>query len=201
MSDNIKTAITLFLITLISGLALGAVYGVTKEPIELANQQATLDAYESLIPGAAEYQEEAEFAAVSNAASGESASIDSFVAAVDESGEAMGYIVTVTAHGGYGGDIQMTVGYQEQDGKIVNTGISFLSISETAGLGMNADTDEFKGQFVGKLASDQLSVTKTGNAGETEINAISGATVTTTAVTNGVNAANLCVESYIEQNG
>ena len=40
MTDNIKTAITLFLITLISGLALGAVYGVTKEPIELANQQA-----------------------------------------------------------------------------------------------------------------------------------------------------------------
>ena len=201
MTDNIKTAITLFLITLISGLALGAVYGVTKEPIELANQQATMEAYESLIPGAAEYQEEAEFAAASNTASAESVSIDSFVAAMDESGEAMGYIVTVTSHSGYGGDIQLTVGYKEQDGEMVNTGISFLSISETAGLGMNADTDEFKGQFIGKGAADQLAVTKTGNAGETEINAISGATVTTTAVTEAVNAANLCVESYIEQNG
>ncbi len=201
MTDNIKTAITLFLITLISGLALGVVYGVTEEPIELANQQAKLAAYESLIPGAAEYKEEAEFAATSNAASSESVSIDSFVAAVDENGDALGYVVTVTSHSGYGGDIQLTVGYAEQDGELVNTGISFLSISETAGLGMNADKDEFKSQFVGKTASDQLEVTKSGNAGETEINAISGATVTTNAVTDAVNAANLCVESYMEQNG
>ena len=200
MSDNIKTAITLFLITLISGLALGAVYGVTKEPIALANQQATMEAYESLIPGAAEYQEKTEDPSLT-AAADDSVTVDSLVVAVDESGADMGYIVTVTSHSGYGGDIQMTVGYAEQDGQIVNTGISFLSIAETAGLGMNADTDEFKGQFIGKGAADQLAVTKTGNAGETEINAISGATVTTTAVTEAVNAANLCVESYIEQNG
>ena len=115
MSDNIKTAITLFLITLISGLALGAVYGVTKEPIELANQQATMEAYQSLIPGAADYQEKTDDPSLT-AAADDSVTVDSLVVAVDESGADMGYIVTVTSHSGYGGDIQMTVGYAEQDG-------------------------------------------------------------------------------------
>ena len=51
-----------------------------------------------------------------------------------------GYVVTATDGDGYGGDIQITVGIQK-DGTI--SGISFLSISETAGLGMNAQKPAF----------------------------------------------------------
>ena len=66
-------------------------------------------------------------------------------------------------------------------------GISFLSLSETAGLGMQADTDEFKSQFAGKNVA-QFKYTKSGAASDEEIDALSGATITTNAVTNAVNA-------------
>lgn len=204
MADNIKTAVTLFLITLISGLLLGGVYGMTKEPIERANNAALYAAYAALVPGSTDYQK-ADDAAVEqiNADITEDGSygkvtVNSVVTAAGEDGSVLGYIVDVTGHEGYGGDIELTVGYMEKDGKLASTGISFLSIAETAGLGMNAEKPEFKDQFIGK-GTDKLSVTKSGNAGETEINAMSGATITSSAVTNAVSAANYAVTSSVQQ--
>ena len=66
-------------------------------------------------------------------------------------------------------------------------GIELLKISETAGLGMKAKEDAFRNQFAGKNVT-QFSYTKTGAASDFEIDAISGATITTKAVTNAVNA-------------
>lgn len=63
-----------------------------------------------------------------------------------------------------------------------------LSISETAGLGMKADEDEFKDQFKDKNV-EQFFYTKTGESGDNMIDAISGATITTNAVTNAVDSA------------
>ena len=201
MADNIKTAVTLFLITLISGILLGAVYEVTKEPIEQANNAALYAAYEELLPGSKDY--EADDAAVQKANEAlpsqnyGKVTVDNIVAAKDEAGNNMGYIVTATDGEGYGGAIQLTVGYKAgDDGKLVSTGISFLSISETAGLGMNAKNPAFKDQFNGK-GTDPLTVTKSGNADDTEINAMSGATITSKAVTNAVNAANYAVANCI----
>ncbi len=68
--------------------------------------------------------------------------------AVDESGEIIGYVITVTDSEGYGGDITFSMGVQ-MDGML--NGISILSISETAGLGMKADTDEFKTSSKAKM--------------------------------------------------
>ena len=65
-------------------------------------------------------------------------------------------------------------------------GIEMLKISETAGLGMKAKEDRFKDQFKNKNVA-QFSYTKTGAASDFEIDAISGATITTKAVTNAVN--------------
>ena len=65
-------------------------------------------------------------------------------------------------------------------------GISILSISETAGLGMQAE-DILKPQFADKQV-EKFEYTKNGAASENQIDAISGATITTNAVTNGVNA-------------
>mgnify|MGYP003095539398 CR=1 FL=1 len=75
------------------------------------------------------------------------------------------------------------------------TGISFPdTLPETAGLGQKATLPEFYEQFKGK--GTKLSVKKGGGAGENEIDAISGATITSTAVTNVVNAATEFVEDY-----
>ena len=99
-----------------------------------------------------------------------------------EDKEIAGYVFTTSAKG-YGGDIITMVGINA-DGTI--SGMDFLLISETAGLGMNADSDDFKAQFVGK--SDEIGLSKN-NPAENEIQALTGATITSKAVTSAVNIA------------
>ncbi len=103
----------------------------------------------------------------------------------------VGYVFTTSAKG-YGGDIITMVGIKA-DGTVA--GVDFLSISETAGLGMNADSDEFKNQFVGK--NGEIGVNKT-TSSDTEIQALTGATITSKAVTEAVNIA---IELFEEVNG
>lgn len=103
-----------------------------------------------------------------------------------------GYAVQVEPTG-FSGAITMMIGIDNQ-GCIL--GISVIEQSETAGLGAvcaadNAKGEAFRAQFVGK--SGVLSVIKSGEAGQTEVNAITGATRTSKAVTEGVNAALACV--------
>ena len=119
-------------------------------------------------------------------------SVDEVVAAKAKS-EIIGYIFTTTTSEGYGGNIQISVGILN-DGTV--TGVEMLSISETAGLGMNANTPEFKNQFADKKV-DGFVVTKTGAASDNEIDAISGATITSKAVTNAVNTAIVCYQEWL----
>lgn len=101
---------------------------------------------------------------------------------LDESGETLGYVFSTSAKG-YGGDIDVMVGVGT-DGKV--KGVSILSISETAGLGMNAKNDSFLKQFTGK--SGEIGVSKTSPA-DNEIQALTGATITSKAMTSAVNTA------------
>ena len=110
-------------------------------------------------------------------------SIDEYAAACDADGNLLGYVITVTTHEGYSGDIQFTIGVRT-DGTL--NGMSILSISETAGLGMRAE-EVLVPQFAGKKA-DSFVYTKSGASADNEIDAISSATITTSAVVDGVNA-------------
>ena len=76
------------------------------------------------------------------------------------------------------------------------TGMEFLTINETAGLGMNAQNPEFMDQFIGKEGSFNL--VKDGASGDNDIQALSGATITSTAVTNAMNAALYLIGSAAE---
>ena len=105
------------------------------------------------------------------------------MAAKDGSGNVLGYVITVTTKEGYGGDIKFSIGIR-QDG-LVN-GISILEIAETAGLGMRAE-EVLKPQFADKNV-EQFEYSKSGAVSENQVDAISGATITTNAVVNGVNA-------------
>lgn len=201
MSNKIiKDAMALTLITLVAGAALGAVHGITKEPIARQEALTKAEAYKEVFEEAKDYStvemtdELAGQLRDSLDSEGYQAqSIDEIVEAVDGSGASLGYIITVISSEGYGGDIKFTMGVQS-DGTM--NGISILSISETAGLGMRANTDEFKSQFVGKN-TDKLVYTKNGASADNEIDALSGATVTTNAMTNGVNAG-LCAFRVME---
>lgn len=186
-----KDALILCAITLVAGACLGGVYGATKAPIEAANLAAKEAAYRTVLPEAANFDgagmEEA-LAAGNAAVAGlgyGNVSLDEAVAATDASGAAVGYVVTSTSKDGYGGAITVSVGIMA-DGTV--NGIEFLTIGETAGLGMNATKPEWKAQYAGKNV-DAFAVTKSGASAENEIDAIGGATITSNAVTGAVNAA------------
>lgn len=189
MNSIVKNTLILTVITLVSGIGLGAVYEVTKEPIRQANEAAKQEAYTKVIAEADTFEENTDFsaddaAAVLADAGVAGCSIDE-VAAAKKDGETVGYVITSTSSEGYGGDIQITVGILTD--KTV-TGISFLSISETAGLGMNAEKPEFYEQY-SDVAVEQFEVVKSGTGQDGEIDALSGATITSSAVTDAVNAA------------
>lgn len=196
----IKDALALTLITLVAGVALGGVYEITKDPIAKQEAQAKAEAYEQVFTDAAAFEavemDDTLTKTIRDQLDQEgykAQSIEKVMRAEDQSGETLGYAFTVVTSEGYGGDIQFSMGVQN-DGTL--NGISILSIGETAGLGMNADTPAFKDQFVGKQV-EKLQYTKNGATQDDEINAISGATVTTNAMTNGVNAG-LCAFRVME---
>ena len=161
MGKIIRNTLILTIITVVAGLGLGLVYEVTKEPIARTEDV------------------DKEAADKTAADLGIKATVDEVCEAADE-----GYVVTVTDKEGYGGDIQITVGVTK-DGTV--SGVSILSISETAGLGMRATEAKFQEQYVGKN-TDKFYVSKDGGEGE-PIDAISGATITSRAFTGAVNTA------------
>ncbi|OUO80290.1 FMN-binding protein [Blautia sp. An249] len=182
-----KDTIILTVITLVSGFLLGLVNHITEEPIAHQQQLAKEEAYAAVFEEADSFEGvsvETDLQEYVNAQGYEAQTIDEIMEAKDASGETLGYVMTVTSSEGYGGDIQFAMGVQE-DGTM--NGISILSISETAGLGMKADTEEFKSQFAG-VQTDAFEYTKDGATQDNQIDAISGATITTNAMTNGVNA-------------
>ena len=188
MNKIIKNTIILTIITLVSGVALGAVYEITKAPIANAQEEAKQEAYKQVFEDADSFDDlevDAKEAAEAVKAAGvdDGAEINEAVEA-KQGGETIGYVITATDPNGYGGDIQVSVGIQN-DGTV--DGIAILSINETAGLGMKASEPEFYEQYSGKQ-TDHFYVSKDGGEGE-QIDAISGATITTRAVTGAVNAS------------
>lgn len=174
MKGIIKDSLILFAITIIAGFLLGWVYDITKEPIA-KQQQITKDngckaVFEDAVSFEPYFEEEG-------------ADVSEALIALDGNGNKLGLVLTVTDPNGYGGDVTFLMGVRS-DGTI--NGISFTKLNETAGLGMKAKTPEFKDQFAGMNART-IRFTKSGKSSDDEIDAISAATITTTAVTNAVN--------------
>lgn len=196
-SGFVKDAMTLFAITLIAGVALGGVYEVTKGPIEQATIAANNATYKEVFAEAQSFEEIAD-ADLGGCNAGLAASefgnvgIESVMAAKDASGADIGLVVNSYSNDSYGGKVGISVGLKE-DGSI--TAIGIRETSDTPGLGLKAKDAPFKDQYIGKTA-EKLSVTKSGNAGDAEINSISGATITSDAVTNAVNAALYYQQNY-----
>ena len=188
MKGMIKDALILFASTLIAGLMLGVVNDITKEPIAQQEQKAKNEACQNVFAAADSFEaqelaDSAQIEQVLTDAGISGADIDELMAAKDASGALLGYVITVTDHEGYGGGIQFSMGITNEG---TLNGISLLSISETAGLGMRAG-EVLVPQFADKNVS-KFTYTKTGATADSEIDAISGATITTNAVVNGVNA-------------
>ncbi len=203
----------LVMITLAAGVLLGAAYSVTKAPIARAQAKARAEAQRTVMEGADSFR-----VMYSGSQDGGEAVPEEFEDALDEAGidttditqidvalnkdeEIIGYVVTTKNPDGYGGDVEVMSGITTGDDTVTIEGISFLSLSETAGMGMRAKEDEFISQFNGKeIGGDELLIyTKSGAEEANEIDAISGCTITTSAVTDNVNAALIAVSQAAGQ--
>ncbi|MCR5107943.1 MAG: RnfABCDGE type electron transport complex subunit G [Lachnospiraceae bacterium] len=196
MKNNVRAVITLTLITLIAGALLGFVYELTKGPIAIQEEATKQAAYKKVFEKAEAFEPYDGFDAEGSKAvlvqgGFEDEHIEEALIALDASGNKLGYVLTVVTMEGYGGEIDVSMGI-DNEGTL--NGIEILSISETAGLGMKADTDEFKSKFKDKQVA-QFMYTKTGAAKDYEIDALSGATITTNAMVNAVNSGLLYYQS------
>lgn len=184
----VHDALILTIITVISGAILGAVYGITKDPIAKANEKTLVDSYKAVFADMDSYDEVEGFDKDSASQTVHDAGfadddITGCVIAKDKDGNQLGYVIGVESHKGYGGIIDFSMGV-DMDGNC--TGYSITTINETPGLGMHA-TDTGKGTFSEQfiwLKNGTYQVSKDGG----DIQAISGATITSRAMTNAINA-------------
>ncbi len=163
----VQTVLTLFVIAAVIAGLLAGVNLITKDRIAAEKARKTEEALLRVVPQGEQVQEKLE-------------------TYPDESGliqqvytTTQGYVFEVTPSG-YGGEIHLMVGVSK-DGAV--TGVEVVSHGETSGLGANATKEGFRNQFVG--ADEAVAVTKDGG----QIDALTGATVTSRAVCDGVNAA------------
>ena len=189
MNQIIKNTIILFVITLVAGICLGTVHDITLDPIAQAQEAAATKTYQEVYPDAASFDEPQELAdAVTAAADSISewgfgkVTINDAKEALDASGNQIGYLITSTSAESYGGNVQIAVGITNE-GELT---------------GMRAKEPDFKDQFIGKKA-ENLEVTKTGASADNQIEAISGATITSKAVTNATDAAIYFVANCLAQ--
>ncbi len=173
----LRLALTLLIITAVMGGALAGVNAITAPMIAAQKAAKVQAAVEAVLPGGGE-----------EIAFTDATGTVSHVYASDK-----GYAVEVTP-AGFGGGISMMVGIGK-DGKVL--AIQVIDHSETAGLGsvagdQNAAGEAFRGQFAG--LSGSVSVSKDGGT----VDAITGATITSRAVCDGVNTALACVAGLQE---
>ena len=199
-----KDIFILVAITLVAGCLLGAAYGVTKKPIAAAQANAKAKAQREVMSGADHFETLYDMGQTSSGDTLQipdsliqetglaATSIQQIDGAYDADGTLLGYVISVDDPDGYGGNVTLMCGVvPDADGSVTLQGISFLSLSETAGMGMRAKDDEFRDQFSGKTLreGELINYTKSGASENNEIDAISGCTITTSAVTDDVNAA------------
>lgn len=189
MNRILKEGLILFAITVIAGAALGGVYSITKNPIAAAQAKAEQQAYQNVMSDASEFVED-ESVSVEDAnkviadAGITGTEMKKVLVGKDANGAVVGYVMNVSNMEGYGGELNFTVGILA-DGTV--TGYETLINNETAGLGQKAKEASFSDQFKNKKV-EQFTVTKSGATSDDQIDAISGATITSNAMTKGMNA-------------
>ena len=176
--------IVLACICLVSAAILGLVNKVTVGPIQANTEKTVQESLRTVMPIDGDYED------VTDQYSGDPVTVDvtgvsvpvkAVYKAADE-----GYVVETMSPNGFGGALDMMAGV-DNDGNV--TGIAIISHAETSGLGSKSTDPEWQAQFKG--VNGTIGVTKDGY----QINAITGSTITSRAVCDGVNAAIAVVET------
>lgn len=173
LKEVVKPTATLFVICLVITLLLAATNLMTRDKIAEMNKQSEAATRQVVLPGATSFED----------------SSDTSYAVGKKGSDVFGYVFT-TKTKSYGGDLSVMTGIGK-DGKV--TGVAILSINDTPGLGLNAQKDSFRDQYKQTVPEKGFEVIKSGGAKDGQIEAMTGATITSKAVTACVNEA---IETY-----
>ena len=179
----IKLTVTLFVTCVIVAGLLGLVNSVTCGPIAEINKAKTEAAMKAVVadPENSTFSKALEITGDMTAAASSAGATVTEAYEVQVGGAPAGYALKIVSSGSQG-NIEMMVGV---DGEGAVTGVSIVDNSETSGIGSRVMSNEngVLDQFIGKSSTDTpLTVGK-------NVDAISGATVSSRGVTTGVNAA------------
>ncbi len=178
----IKLALILFAITFTATLLLTLCNYITKDRIALIESQNAEAAKQAVISDATFETVKIDDEILKTHS--DSCAI-SEVFRAEKEGKFAGYCINVTPSG-YIGQINMIVGINPD---LSFAGIKIISMSETPGLGAKAADEKFYGQYADGKKGELTVVKNSSSPKENEINAVSGATITSKAVTNGANCA------------
>lgn len=192
-SGIVKNTLVMLIATFVCVLLLAVVNQVTAKPIKEAEVAARAESYKVVYPTAEKFSEVEntqemleKSAELLSGAGYDGCFINDVLAVNDASGAVVGYVVASVSPNGYGGEYQVAVGITAQ-GKL--TGMGVISHTETAGLGSKTADPEFTDQFKDLNAAAVEYVKSGADSSNNEIDAISGATISSAAATEAVNAA------------
>lgn len=179
MRDILKLGLKLFIIAAVAGLALGATNAVTEGPIEEQRIAEAAASRRAVLPEAQTFEE------------ADAGGIDEAFYGLDAGGALVGLTGKASVQG-FGGPIEVTVGMR-MDGTIAGVQVGGSGFAETAGLGDKTRDEAFRLQFAGQEAPVSLR----SNGGG--IDAVTSATISSTAVIDGVNACSEQLLALLEQ--
>lgn len=181
MTDIIKLGIFLMLVAAVSGVGVGYVNGKAAPLIKKQMLQQKINSFKEVFPSGEKVEDES-----AKWLNEKSSPLIKEINIAYKNGAPAGVIYLVESKG-YGGIITILAGFDMDTKKI--TAIKVLSQNETPGLGAKAKDPAFQNRFKDKNALYELEVVKTPPAKEQQIQAITASTITSKAVTKGVNAA------------
>lgn len=176
ISRIVKLGLTLTVVGIIAAFGLGVTYSVTRKSIEKEDRLAEAKACMAALPGVKSASELKEEKALTARARKKVPDVQKVLTC------GKGDIMVMKTKG-YGGPLELAVGIG-LDGKV--KGISVISSRETMGLGSKVLAEENLAKYTGKTVKDPLEVGK-------DVQAVTGATITTKAVTGQVRKA---LEAY-----
>ncbi len=178
LKEILIPTVSLFVICLCVTALLAVTNAVTKDAIKEQQELAAAESRQAVCPEAVDF-EKVEY---------DVQGVECYKA-LDESGNLIGYAIS-SASKGYGGDVKVMTGINAEDGSVIAINV-YDNSGETPGLGVNTSGEKFISQFAG--LSSQAGVTVDKDAGKNPdsvaVDSVTGATISSRAVTNAVNQA------------
>lgn len=178
LKEILIPTVSLFVICLCVTALLAVTNAVTKDAIAYQQELSAAESRQAVCPDAVDF-EKVEY---------DVQGVECYKA-LDKSGNLIGYAIS-SASRGYGGDVKVMTGVNAEDGSVIAINV-YDNSGETPGLGVNTSGEKFTSQFAGLSSGTGVTVDKDAgkNPDSVAVDSVTGATISSRAVTNAVNQA------------